>query len=467
MAKVKKGYRIEKDTLGEVYVPRNALYGAQTQRAVENFPISGIKMDFPFTNSFVDSLGIIKDAAAKANKSLGLLAPKKANAISKAAKEVWQSKHNKEFPLDVFQTGSGTSSNMNANEVIANLASKSSGIKIDSNDDVNMSQSSNDVIPTAIKISAHMDLVNKLFPTLDKLIETIDTKADSLKGIIKTGRTHLMDAMPIDFSQELSGWSAQLKSSKEMLKILEQKLLELPQGGTAIGTGINAHPKFSKLFTVEVSQLTGYKFKPCDNLFQGLSAQDSSVQVSSELKNLAVILMKISNDLRWMNSGPLAGLSEIELKALQPGSSIMPGKVNPVIPEAVTMVAADVIGNDTTITVAAQAGNFQLNVMLPVICYNLLKSINILAGGMDGLADKAIKTFKVNKASIESSLDKNPILVTALNPIIGYEKAAAIAKKAYKENRPIIDVAIEETDLSAAKLKKLLDPTKLTKGGIN
>ena len=467
MAKVKKGYRIEKDTLGEVYVPRNALYGAQTQRAVENFPISGIKMDFPFTNSFVDSLGIIKDAAAKANKSLGLLAPKKANAISKAAKEVWQSKHNREFPLDVFQTGSGTSSNMNANEVIANLASKSSGIKIDPNDDVNMSQSSNDVIPTAIKISAHMDLVNKLFPTLDKLIETIDTKADSLKGTIKTGRTHLMDAMPIDFSQELGGWSAQLESSKEMLKILEQKLLELPQGGTAIGTGINAHPQFSKLFTVEVSKLTGHKFKPCDNLFQGLSAQDSSLQVSSELKNLAVILMKISNDLRWMNSGPLAGLSEIELKALQPGSSILPGKVNPVIPEAVTMVAADVIGNDTTITVAAQAGNFQLNVMLPVICYNLLKSINILAGGMDGLADKAIKTFKVNKDSIERSLNKNPILVTALNPIIGYEKAAAIAKKAYKENRPIIDVAIEETDLSAAKLKKLLDPTKLTKGGIN
>jgi fumarate hydratase class II len=467
MAKVKKGYRIEKDTLGEVYVPRNALYGAQTQRAVENFPISGIKMDFPFTNSFVDSLGIIKDAAAKANKSLGLLAPKKANAISKAAKEVWQSKHNREFPLDVFQTGSGTSSNMNANEVIANLASKLSGIKIDPNDDVNMSQSSNDVIPTAIKISAHVDLVNKLFPTLDKLIETIDTKGDSLKGTIKTGRTHLMDAMPIDFSQELGGWSAQLKSSKEMLKILEQKLLELPQGGTAIGTGINAHPQFSKLFTVEVSKLTGHKFKPCNDLFQGLSAQDSSLQVSSELKNLAVILMKISNDLRWMNSGPLAGLSEIELKALQPGSSIMPGKVNPVIPEAVTMVAADVIGNDTTITVAAQAGNFQLNVMLPVICYNLLKSINILAGGMDGLADKAIKTFKVNKASVERSLNKNPILVTALNPIIGYEKAAAIAKKAYKENRPIIDVAIEETDLSAVKLKKLLDPTKLTKGGTN
>ena len=467
MAKVKKGYRLEKDTLGEVYVPRNALYGAQTQRAVENFPISGIKMDFPFTNSFIDSLGIIKDAAAKTNNKLGLLTPKKANAISKAAKEVWQSKHNKEFPLDVFQTGSGTSSNMNANEVIANLATKSSGVDIDPNDDVNMSQSSNDVIPSAIKISAHSDLTNKLLPALDKLIVTIDKKASSLEGIVKTGRTHLMDAMPIDFSQELSGWSSQLKSSKAMLKILEQKLLELPQGGTAIGTGINAHPRFAKLFANEVAKLTGGKFVPCDNFFHGLSAQDSSVQVSGELKNLAVILMKISNDLRWMNSGPLSGLSEIELKALQPGSSIMPGKVNPVIPEAVTMVAADVIGNDATITVAAQAGNFQLNVMLPVICYNLLKSINILAGGMDGLADKAIKTFKVNKAAINKSLNKNPILVTALNPIIGYEKAAAIAKKAYKENRPIIEVALEETDLTEAKLKKILDPLKLTKGGIN
>jgi fumarate hydratase class II len=424
-------------------------------------------MDFPFTNSFVDSLGIIKDAAAKTNNKLGLLDSKKANAISKAAKEVWQSKHNKEFPLDVFQTGSGTSSNMNANEVIANLATKSSGVDIDPNDDVNMSQSSNDVIPSAIKISAYSDLTNKLLPALDKLIVTIDKKASSLEGIVKTGRTHLMDAMPIDFSQELSGWSSQLKSSKAMFKILEQKLLELPQGGTAIGTGINAHPRFAKLFANEVAKLTGGKFVPCDNFFHDLSAQDSSVQVSGELKNLAVILMKISNDLRWMNSGPLSGLSEIELKALQPGSSIMPGKVNPVIPEAVTMVAADVIGNDATITVAAQAGNFQLNVMLPVVCYNLLKSINILAGGMEGLADKAIKTFKVNKASIDKSLSKNPILVTALNPIIGYEKAAAIAKKAYKENRPIIEVALEETNLTEAKLKKILDPLKLTKGGIN
>ena len=468
MKKSKKGYRVEKDSLGEVYVPRNALYGAQTQRAVENFPISGIKMDFPFTNSFVDALGLIKDAAAKSNKSLGLLSSRKANAISKAAKEVWQSKHNKEFPLDVFQTGSGTSSNMNANEVIANLATKFSGISIDPNDDVNMSQSSNDVIPTAIKVSAFLDISNKLYPALDKLISTIEVKANSIKGSVKTGRTHLMDAMPIDFSQELNAWSSQLKNSRDTLSFLEKRLLDLPQGGTAVGTGINAHPRFSKVFAKELSKLVGksFKAKPSDDFFQELSAQDTAVQVSGELKNLAVILMKISNDLRWMNSGPLSGLSEIELKALQPGSSIMPGKVNPVIPEAVTMVAADVIGNDVTITVAGQAGNFQLNVMLPVVAYNLLKSIAILTGGMNVLADKAIKSFKVNKKNIEAALNKNPILVTALNPVIGYAKAAEIAKKAYKENLPIIEVALAETNLTRAQLNKYLDPKKLTKGGI-
>ena len=468
MKKSKKGYRVEKDSLGEVYVPRNALYGAQTQRAVENFPISGIKMDFPFTNSFVDALGLIKDAAAKSNKSLGLLSSRKANAISKAAKEVWQSKHNNEFPLDVFQTGSGTSSNMNANEVIANLASKFSGIRIDPNDDVNMSQSSNDVFPTAIKVSAFLDISNKLYPALDKLISTIEVKANSIKGSVKTGRTHLMDAMPIDFSQELNAWSSQLKNSRDTLSFLEKRLLDLPQGGTAVGTGINAHPRFSKVFAKELSKLVGknFKAKPSDDFFKELSAQDTAVQVSGELKNLAVILMKISNDLRWMNSGPLSGLSEIELKALQPGSSIMPGKVNPVIPEAVTMVAADVIGNDVTITVAGQAGNFQLNVMLPVVAYNLLKSIAILTGGMNVLADKAIKSFKVNKKNIEAALNKNPILVTALNPVIGYAKAAEIAKKAYKENLPIIEVALAETNLTRAQLNKYLDPKKLTKGGI-
>jgi len=461
-------YRIEKDSLGEVKVPSKALWGAQTQRAVNNFPISGIKMDFPFTKSFVSSLGLIKDAAAKANLRLKLISSKKSKAISRAAKEVWQEKHHHEFPIDVFQTGSGTSSNMNANEVIANLASKYAKLDVNANDDVNMSQSSNDVIPTAIKISSHMDLTKKLYPALDKLIITIEKKAISLRGTIKTGRTHLMDAMPVDFAEELYAWSSQLQSSKEMLLTIEKKLLELPQGGTAVGSGINAHKNFPKFFAQEMTKLLGKGNKciPSKNFYHELSAQDCSVQLSGELKNLALILMKISNDLRWMNSGPLAGLSEIELKALQPGSSIMPGKVNPVIPEAVAMASADVIGNDVSITVAAQSGNFQLNVMLPVIAYNLLKSINLLSGAMNVLSKNTISSFKVNKKNLEVSLSKNPILVTALNPIIGYEKSAFIAKKAYKENRPIIDVAAEETDIPKAKLAKLLDPSKLAKGGI-
>ena len=461
-------YRIEKDSIGEVKVPAKALWGAQTQRAVNNFPISGIKMDFPFTKSFVSSLGLIKDAAAKANLRLKLISSKKSKAISRASKEVWQEKHHHEFPIDVFQTGSGTSSNMNANEVIANIATKYAKVEISPNDDVNMSQSSNDVIPTAIKLSAYMDLTKKLFPALDGLIKSINDKVDSLKGTIKTGRTHLMDAMPIDFSEELKAWSSQLESSKEMLNVIEKKFLELSQGGTAVGSGINAHKQFAKLFAQEITKLTKnkYKFTPAKNFYHELSAQDCSVQLSGELKNLAVILMKISNDLRWMNSGPLAGISEIELKALQPGSSIMPGKVNPVIPEAVAMASADVIGNDVSITVAAQSGNFQLNVMLPVIAYNLLKSINLLSGSMNALSKNAIKTFKVNHKNLETSLSKNPILVTALNPLVGYEKAASIAKKAYKENRPIIDVAAEETDLAKSELIKLLNPSKLAKGGL-
>ena len=461
-------FRTEKDSLGEVKVPAKALWGAQTQRAVNNFPISGIKMDFPFTKSFVSSLGLIKDAAARANLRLKLITTKKSKAISRAAKEVWKEKHHKEFPIDVFQTGSGTSSNMNANEVIANLASRYSKLDINPNDDVNMSQSSNDVIPTAIKLSAIMDLDGKLFPALDELIDSIEKKAKSLEGVIKTGRTHLMDAMPIDFSEELGAWASQLSASKEMLRTIEKRFFELPQGGTAVGSGINAHKNFSKYFAQELSKLCNSKkrFSPSKNFYHELSAQDCSVQLSGELKNLAIVLMKISNDLRWMNSGPLAGMSEIELKALQPGSSIMPGKVNPVIPEAVAMASADVIGNDVSITVAAQSGSFQLNVMLPVIAYNLLKSINLIAGSMKALSKNAIKTFKVNEKNLESSLSKNPILVTALNPIIGYEKAAEIAKKAYKENRPIIEVAAKETDLSKAKLLKLLDPKKLAKGGI-
>ena len=460
-------YRIEKDSLGDVKVPQKALWGAQTQRALDNFTISGIKFAFPFGRSFIEALGIIKFSAAAANQKLKLLSAKKAAPIKAASKDVIKGLYDDAFPLDVFQTGSGTRTNMNANEVIANLASKASKLSIDANDDVNMSQSSNDVIPTAICISALIDMHRLLLPNLDILIKSIDTKMLKLKGKVKTGRTHLMDAMPIDFSQELSGWKAQLEASKRSLVTATNRMNELSQGGTAIGTGINSHKDFSKNFCIQVNQVSKLKTKPAKNFFQGLSSVDNAVELSSALKNLSIVLMKISNDLRWMNSGPLTGLGEIELEALQPGSSIMPGKVNPVIPEAVAMACADVIGNDTSITVAGQSGNFQLNVMLPVVAYNLLKSINLLGNAMPLLANKAIKTFKVNTKNIDESLSKNPILVTALNRIIGYSKAAAIAKKAYKENKPIIDIAHEETGMSKAELKKLLNPSKLTKGGIS
>src|SRR6056300_100783 len=459
-------YRIEKDSMGEVQVPFDVLWGAQTQRALENFKISGIKFAFPFGRSFIEALGVIKFAAAASNQKLKLLDSRKAMAIKAASKEVLSGKHDIQFPLDVFQTGSGTSTNMNANEVIANLATKKVRIKINANDHVNMSQSSNDVIPTAICISALLDTKRLLLPSLDHLIKVIDKKALSLKGQVKTGRTHLMDAMPIDFSQELSGWSAQLEAVKKSIVSATQELSQLPQGGTAIGTGVNAHKDFGKVFASEVSKLTKLNVRTSANYFKSLSSQDSAAQLSSSVKNLSLVLTKISNDLRWMNSGPLTGLGEIELEALQPGSSIMPGKVNPVIPEAVAMACADVIGNDVTVTLAGQSGNFQLNVMLPVVAYNLLKSINLLGNAMPLLANKAIKTFKVNSKNINESLSKNPILVTALNRVIGYSKAAAIAKKAYKEQRSIIEVAHEETGMPLERLKVILNPAKLTRGGV-
>ena len=459
-------YRIEKDSMGEVKVPEGALWGAQTQRALENFNISGIRFAFPFGRSFIQALGIIKFSAATANQKLQLLDAKKASAIKLASKQVAAGQHDDHFPLDIFQTGSGTSTNMNANEVIATIASKKARIKINPNDHVNMSQSSNDVIPTAICISSMLDTERSLLPALEHLIKTIDKKGSSLKGKVKTGRTHLMDAMPIDFSQELSGWSAQLKAVKKSIQAAVKEMSYLPQGGTAIGTGINAHKDFGRIFAVEVKKLSKLDVKTSSNYFKSLSSQDAAAQLSSSVKNLSLVLTKISNDLRWMNSGPLTGLGEIELEALQPGSSIMPGKVNPVVPEAVAMVCADVVGNDVTVSIASQSGNFQLNVMLPVIAYNLLKSITLMANVMPLLANKAIKTFKVNEANISESLGKNPILVTALNREIGYDKAAKIAKKAYKENRAIIDVAHEETGISISQLKALLDPAKLTKGGL-
>lgn len=455
--------RTEKDSLGEVKVPKDALWGAQTQRALENFPISGIKFRFPFGRSFIKALGVIKFSAASANQDLGLISARKANAIKYSAKMVLNGEVDDHFPLDVFQTGSGTSTNMNANEVIAALASKKIGIDVSPNDDVNMSQSSNDTIPTAICLSAMFDMEEFLFPGLDLLIDEIDKKSKKLKGKLKTGRTHLMDAMPIDFSQELSGWSAQLKSCRESLKLANKRMLELPQGGTAIGTGVNSHKDFPKNFCSSVEKLTGFKVKPALNFFQGLSSQDNSAELSSAVKNLSLVVMKICNDLRWMNSGPLTGLSDIELEALQPGSSIMPGKVNPVIPEAVSMACADVVGNDVTISLGVQSGNFQLNVMLPVIAYNLLKSINLMGNALPLLATKCIKSFKVNDKSTTENLNRNPILVTALNPIIGYKKSAEIAKKAYAEKRAIIDVAEEMTTIERKELESLLDPKNLIK----
>ncbi len=459
-------YRVEKDSMGDIKVPKDALWGAQTQRALKNFNISGIKFAFPFGRSFIEALGIIKHSAASANQKLGYLPANKAMAIKRAAKLIISGEYDSSFPLDVFQTGSGTSTNMNANEVIANLAKKSSKLKINANDDVNMSQSSNDVIPTAICISSLLDVERLLVPNLDLLIDEIDKKAKSLKGIVKTGRTHLMDAMPITFSQELSGWKAQLIECKSTLLRAVLRMRELPQGGTAIGTSINAPKNFAEVFCEEVTKVSKIQTKPIKNFYMGLSSVDNAVELSAATRNLASILLKISNDLRWMNSGPLAGIGDIELQALQPGSSIMPGKVNPVIPEAVAMACVDVIGNDTSITIAGASGNFQLNVMLPLVAYNLLKSINLLGNALPLLAKKAIRTFKVKQDKVDDTLSKNPILITALNRKIGYAKAAKIAKKAYSQNKSILEVAAKETNIDTEELKKILDPFNLTTGGI-
>ena len=455
-------YRIERDSMGELKVPADALYGAQTQRAVDNFPISGLTMP----REFIRALGLIKSAAAQANADLGHLKKNSAKAIRKAAERVAKGEFDVQFPIDVFQTGSGTSSNMNANEVIAHLCA-AAGTKVHPNDDVNNGQSSNDVIPTAIQLSAALTVSEKLLPALTHLKKVIEARAKELKKVAKTGRTHLMDAMPVTFGQELGGWSAQIRSNIARLESALTRVRKLPQGGTAVGTGINADAKLGPAICAELTKMTGVKFESADNYFEGISSQDAAVELSGQLKTLAVTLTKISNDLRWMNSGPLAGLGEIELPALQPGSSIMPGKVNPVIPEAMAMVCAQVIGNDATITIAGQSGNFQLNVMLPVIALNLLQSIELLANASRLLADKSIAGFKVREDKIKEALDKNPILVTALNAVIGYDKGAATAKQAYKEGRPILDVALETTGLSRGELQKLLDPAALAKGGIH
>ncbi len=453
-------YRIEKDSMGKLQVPKKAAYGAQTQRAVDNFPISGITMP----RTFIQALGLVKQACANANYDLGGLDENRRRAISSICDDVINGELMDQFPLDVFQTGSATSTNMNANEVIANLASQEAGDTVHPNDHVNMSQSSNDVIPTTIHVSAALSCHQQLIPAINHIISVIDQKSESLEDIVTTGRTHLMDAMPVSLGQELSGWSAQLQSAISHIEDTLPEIRQLAIGGTAVGTGINADVSFGALVATQLSNITGLSFKVANNRFASLSSQDAAVALSGQLKTLATALMKIANDLRWMNSGPLAGIGEIALPALQPGSSIMPGKVNPVMPEATAMVCAQVIGNDTTITIAGQSGNFQLNVMLPLVAFNLLQSIEILSNVSRLLADKAIAEFTVNQENINAALAKNPILVTALNTVIGYELGAKIAKTAYAEGRAVIDVAVDMTDLSRKELEKLLDPKKMIKG---
>ncbi|TDO16710.1 MULTISPECIES: class II fumarate hydratase [Halomonas] len=454
-------YRIERDSMGELEVPREALYGAQTQRAVNNFPVSGQSMP----TAFIHAIARIKLAAARVNHGLDLLDDARCRAIVAAAEAILAGQLDDQFPVDVFQTGSGTSSNMNVNEVIAQWASRD-GVEVGANDHVNMGQSSNDVIPTAIHLSAALAVTGELRPALEHLRATIDTRAAELDDVVKTGRTHLMDAMPLRMSQELGGWSSQVGQAIERLDSALVRLSRLAQGGTAVGTGINAHPEFAERMARELSDQTGLSLSPNDSFFASLASQDAAVELSGQLRGLACVVMKIANDLRWMNSGPLAGLGEIELQALQPGSSIMPGKVNPVIPESAAQAAAQVIGLDTAVTVAGQSGNFQLNVMLPLVAHNLLTSITLMTNTARLLADRAIASFKVRHDHLEAPLARNPILVTALNSVIGYDAAAAIAKQAYQAGRPIIEVAAERTELSRAELERLLDPASLTRGGV-
>ena len=462
-------YRIEKDSLGEVKVPKDAYWGAQTQRAIENFPISGI----PFPVVFIRSLGHIKLSCAKVNVELGILDKKLARAIIQACDEIVKGKFDDQFPLDIFQTGSGTSTNMNANEVIATRANeivtgrKNTKSPVHPNDHVNMGQSSNDVIPTTIHVAAYLQLKELLLPSLGLLYKTMENKSKNYKNVVKTGRTHLMDAMPITLQQEISGWATQIKYSIKRIDSTLPRLSELAIGGTAVGTGINTHPQFGKKVSEVLSELTGITFIEAQNHFEAQSSQDAVVELSGQLKTLATSLMKIANDMRWMNSGPITGLSEIRLPSLQPGSSIMPGKVNPVILEAVRMVCAQVMGNDAVISIANSMGDFQLNVMLPVIAHNIIQSITILANASQLLAEKAIKGFEVNEKHILELIHMNPIIATVLNPIIGYDKAAEVVKKALKERKTVKQVVVEMGYLSKEKAEKILKPEVMTKPGFS
>jgi fumarate hydratase class II len=460
-------YRIEKDSMGEVKVSKSAYYGAQTQRAVENFPVSGIG----FPPKFIRALAIIKHAAATINQELRLLDANTADVIRRAAEEVMDGKFDKEFVVDIFQTGSGTSTNMNANEVIANraleLLGKEKGSKgVHPNDHVNMSQSSNDVIPTAIHVSALEAIEKELLPALGALHRALKKKSEDFDRIVKIGRTHLADATPIRLGQEFGGYARQIELAIERIKTASSGLEELALGGTAVGTGINTHPEFPSRTIKKISEMTGLNFREAKNHFEAQAAKDAVVQVSGSLKTLAVSLTKIANDLRWLSSGPRCGIGEIGLPDTQPGSSIMPGKINPVMCESVLQVAAHVIGCDATITICGQAGNFELNVMMPVMALRLLEAIAFSANVVKAFTEKCVVGIEANKQHCEEMIEKSLAMVTALAPVIGYDAAAKIAKESFTTGKTVREVALAHKVLPEDKLKKILDPWRMTEPGI-
>lgn len=460
--------RVEKDSMGEMQVPDNALYGATTQRAVLNFPISGLR----FSRDFIAALGAIKLAGARTNSALGLLAEKQAKAIAGACQEVIDGKLYDQFVLDIFQTGSGTSTNMNANEVIANRAIEilggSRGDKnlVHPNDHVNMCQSSNDVIPSCINAAAMCSLEKALLPALATLQHALGAKAKEFSAIVKSGRTHLQDATPIMLGQEFSGYAAQIQAGCERLQRAQESLRELALGGTAVGTGLNTHPDFARLAIAELSKITGVEFREARNHFAAQGAMDAAVELSAQLKVAACSLMKIANDVRWLSSGPRCGLGELFLPETQPGSSIMPAKVNPVICESVMMVCAHVMGNDCCVTVAGQHGNFELNVMLPVLAYNLLQSIELLANCSRNFTERCVSGITANAEKCREYAEKSLSTCTSLAPKIGYDNAAKLAKRALAEDKTVRQVAREMKVLSDAELEKLLDLKAMTKPGL-
>ncbi|MGK4584136.1 class II fumarate hydratase [Kitasatospora sp. HPMI-4] len=457
-------YRVEHDSMGEVRVPASAKWQAQTQRAVENFPVSGQRLE----RAHIEALALIKAAAAKVNAELGVLDLAKAKAIQEAAGEVAAGRWDDQFPVDVFQTGSGTSSNMNTNEVIATLATERLGQPVHPNDHVNASQSSNDVFPSSIHIAATAAVTGELIPALEQLAAALERKSEEFTEVVKSGRTHLMDATPVTLGQEFGGYAAQVRYGIERLSATLPRVAELPLGGTAVGTGINTPPGFSAAVIAEVARATGLPLTEARNHFEAQGARDGLVELSGQLRTIAVGFTKIANDLRWMGSGPRTGLGEINLPDLQPGSSIMPGKVNPVLPEVVLMVAAQVIGNDGTVTVAGASGNFELNVMLPVIARNLLESVRLLANSARLLADRAVDGITANVERAREYAESSPSVVTPLNRYIGYEEAAKVAKQALAERKTIRQVVVErgylaEGKLTEAQLDEALDVLRMTR----